>query len=120
MAPDEPIELEGITVSQPDWWSEHADVMEEAMAVIRFEESEAAGRSEGEGEDRPMQRLTYSVDEAAEVLGISRTSAYEAIRKGEIPHIKIGKRILIPITMINDLLHSAGGTEAQNTDELGN
>ena len=104
MTPDEPIELEGITISQPDWWAKHADVMEEAMAIIRFEESEAAGRSEGEGEDRPVQRLTYSVDEAAELLGISRTLAYEAIRKGEVPHIKIGKRILVPKAMIEELL----------------
>ncbi len=107
MAPDEPIELEGITISQPDWWTEHVDVMEEAMAIIRFEESEAAGLMEGEGEDRPVQRLTYSVDEAAELLGISRTLAYEAIRKGEIPHIKIGKRILIPRKALDDLLRAA-------------
>jgi len=78
--------------------------MDEAMAIIRFEENAAGGRTEGEGEDRPVQRLTYSVDEAAEVLGISRASAYEAIRKGEIPHIKIGKRILIPRVMLDDLL----------------
>ncbi len=106
MARDDPIELEGITISQPDWWTEHVDVMEEAMAIIRFEENEAAGRSEGEGEDRPVQRLTYSVDEAAELLGISRTSAYEAIRKGEIPHIKIGKRILIPKSALTNLLQT--------------
>ena len=66
--------------------------------------SESAGRMEGEGEDRPVQRLTYSVDEAAEALGISRASAYEAIKKGEIPFVKIGKRILIPKTRLNDLL----------------
>jgi excisionase family DNA binding protein len=106
VARDDPIELEGITISQPDWWTEHVDVMEEAMAIIRFEENEAAGRSEGEGEDRPVQRLTYSVDEAAELLGISRTSAYEAIRKGEIPHIKIGKRILIPKSALTNLLQT--------------
>ena len=104
MTPDELIELEGITVSHPDWWTKHADAMEEAMAIIRFEESQAAGRTEGEGENRPVQRLTYTVDEAAEVLGISRTSAYEAIRKGEIPHIKIGKRILIPRVGVDELL----------------
>ena len=106
MIPEEPIELEGVTVSHPDWWSNHEDVMEEAMAVIRFEERESAGRTEGEEEDRPVQRLTYSVDEAAEALGISRASAYEAIQRGEIPHIKIGKRILIPKIMLENLLQS--------------
>ena len=114
MAPDEPIELDGITISHPDWWTDHADVMEEAMAIIRFEENEAAGRSEGEGEDRPVQRLTYSVDEAAELLGISRTLAYEAIRKGEIPHINIGKRILIPKSALDWLLNSIQNYETGN------
>ena len=111
MAPDEPIELEGITISQPDWWAKHADVMEEAMAIIRFEEGESAGLMEGEGEDRPVQRLTYSVDEAAEVLGISRASAYEAVRKGEIPHIKIGKRILIPRSFLESLTKEANSSK---------
>ena len=103
MTTEEPIELEGFTVSHPDWWDQHADVMEEAMAIIRFEERESAGYMEGEGEDRPVQRLTYSVDEAAEALGVSRASAYEAVRRGEIPHIKIGKRILIPRSFLQSL-----------------
>ena len=103
MTQDEPIELEGFIIVHPDWWSKHADVMEEAMAILRFEESESARRMEGEGKDRPVQRLTYSVDEAAEILGISRASAYEAVRKGEIPHIKIGKRILIPRSFLQSL-----------------
>lgn len=29
-----------------------------------------------------MQRLTFTVPEAAELLGISRTSAYECVREG--------------------------------------
>jgi len=38
---------------------------------------------------------TISVDEAAEVLGVSRGSAYKAAHSGELPTIKIGKRLLI-------------------------
>jgi len=37
-----------------------------------------------------------SVDEAAKVLGISRALAYEGVRRGEIPSVRIGSRILIP------------------------
>ncbi|MBF6555123.1 MAG: helix-turn-helix domain-containing protein [Acidimicrobiales bacterium] len=43
----------------------------------------------------PTKRLTLTVEEAANALGISRTLAYEAVQRGEIPHIRIGKRILI-------------------------
>lgn len=41
-------------------------------------------------------RLTYTVDEAAALLGIGRNHAYAAIQRGEIPHIRVGRRILIP------------------------
>jgi excisionase family DNA binding protein len=41
------------------------------------------------------ERLTESVREAAREAGIGVNQAYEAVRRGEIPHIKIGKRILV-------------------------
>ena len=40
--------------------------------------------------------LTMTVDEAARILGIGRNSAYEAVRRNQIPSIRIGRRILIP------------------------
>jgi excisionase family DNA binding protein len=36
------------------------------------------------------------VPEAAKMLGISRNFAYELIRQGKLPYVKLGKRILIP------------------------
>ncbi len=41
------------------------------------------------------KKIIGSVDEAAETLKISRNSAYEGVKKGEIPSIRIGKRILV-------------------------
>ena len=38
---------------------------------------------------------TQSVDDAARLLGIGRNQAYEAVRRGEIPAIRIGKRWLV-------------------------
>jgi excisionase family DNA binding protein len=40
--------------------------------------------------------LTMTVEEAAAYLGISRNSAYEAVRRGEIPSKRIGGRIVVP------------------------
>lgn len=51
-----------------------------------------------------MSKATLSVEEAAEVLGISRGSAYQAVRMGEIPCIKIGKRILVPRVALDKML----------------
>ncbi len=40
--------------------------------------------------------LVWTIPEAAKKLGIGRNTAYEAARTGEIPTIKIGKRLLVP------------------------
>jgi excisionase family DNA binding protein len=50
------------------------------------------------------ERLTYNVREAAQALGLSRNSVYQACLKGEIPCVKIGKRILIPKVQLERLL----------------
>lgn len=51
-------------------------------------------------------KATLSVDEAAEVLGISRGAAYEAARSGAIPCVRIGRRILIPTKRLYEMLES--------------
>ena len=40
--------------------------------------------------------LMVSMPETAEVLGISRAGAYELVRSGGLPSLKIGSRIVIP------------------------
>jgi excisionase family DNA binding protein len=49
-------------------------------------------------------KLTLSVNEASRKLGISRNSLYEGIKRGEVPCIRIGKRILIPIAALEKKL----------------
>jgi len=49
-------------------------------------------------------RLTLTVAEAAVMLGISKTSAYNAIRQGEIPSITLGGRIVVPKAAFHDML----------------
>lgn len=40
--------------------------------------------------------LTLTVEEAGRLLGISRGLAYEAARRGDLPTIKLGRRLLVP------------------------
>lgn len=47
---------------------------------------------------------TMSVEDAAARLGIGRNQAYEAARRGELPVIKIGKRILVVTAKLNEML----------------
>jgi excisionase family DNA binding protein len=56
-------------------------------------------------EDTDMARAaTLSVPEAARLLGIGRNSAYDAVARGEIPSIRIGKRILVPRKRLESML----------------
>jgi excisionase family DNA binding protein len=48
-----------------------------------------------------------SVEQAAVYLGIGRGSAYEAARKGEIPTVKIGRRVLVPLAALERFLIDA-------------
>jgi excisionase family DNA binding protein len=50
------------------------------------------------------ERRTLTVPEAAELLGISRGVAYEAARSGELPVIKLGRRLLVPRARLLELL----------------
>jgi len=42
------------------------------------------------------EKLTLNVNEVSICLGIGRNSVYEAIARGEIPVIRVGKRLLVP------------------------
>jgi excisionase family DNA binding protein len=55
-----------------------------------------------------VERQTYTVPEVAKILGIGRNTAYEICRNGDIPTIKIGGRVLVPRTAIDDLLNGVG------------
>jgi len=54
------------------------------------------------------EKVVLTVEEAAEVLKISRPSAYQAVQRGEIPVIRIGRRILVPVAALDKMLASAG------------
>ena len=50
------------------------------------------------------ERLTLTVEETAKILGIGRQLAYERVKTGEIPVIKIGRRLLVPRRALEKLL----------------
>jgi excisionase family DNA binding protein len=103
-----------VTLADPAYWLKHrAELLEGLKLAARpgliDQAAEAAGSGVGVVGTPGPERLTVTVEEAAQVLGISRALAYEAVRRGEIPHIRIGKRILVPRTALDRLLQAAGG-----------
>jgi excisionase family DNA binding protein len=81
--------------------------------ILGFAEAEApAGLGSGAVEGgAAANRLTLTVEEAAQALGISRASAYEAVRAKQIPSVRIGKRILVPKAALARMLEEAAGAE---------
>lgn len=53
-----------------------------------------------------MDKQTLTVTEAAHILGIGRSAAYEAARSGQIPTIRIGKRIIVPLAALERMLET--------------
>jgi excisionase family DNA binding protein len=53
-------------------------------------------------------RCTMTVPEAAALLGISESATYEAAARGELPAVKIGRRVLIKRDLLLEMLTSAG------------
>ncbi|MHB8201946.1 MAG: helix-turn-helix domain-containing protein [Acidithiobacillus sp.] len=52
-----------------------------------------------------LGRATVTVDEAARILGVGRASAYEGVRQGLIPSIRVSpRRIVIARAVIERLL----------------
>lgn len=54
--------------------------------------------------DEFSTQATISVEQAAKVLGVGRTAAYEAARRGEFPTRKLGRRIVVPVPALLDWL----------------
>ncbi|MFC2071615.1 helix-turn-helix domain-containing protein [Chloroflexota bacterium] len=51
-----------------------------------------------------VDRLTLTVEEAASLLGISRGLAYKLASSGELPTIRLGRRLLVPIASLQLML----------------
>lgn len=51
-----------------------------------------------------MEKLVYSIQEVGELLGISKSYAYQLVRDGTIPSIKLGTKNIIPKERFHDWL----------------
>jgi excisionase family DNA binding protein len=72
-------------------------IREACVGVGHGQNGEATGRRMG-------RRMTITVEEAAEMLGISRTSAYGCATRNEIPTVRLGRRVLVPLARLMAML----------------
>lgn len=58
----------------------------------------------------PSVRPTMNVwPDTGKALGLSRASTYEAVRRGDIPSIRVGGRVLVPTAGLRRMLGLDGG-----------
>ena len=62
--------------------------------------------------------LLISVEAAAKLLGISRNLAYDLVRQGRIPHVRLGRRILVPRFGLEQWLANEAGVAQPPTSVL--
>ena len=56
-------------------------------------------------------RLLISVEEAAQILGIGRTAAYELVRKQQLKSVKIGRTRRVVVSSLNEYIMQLLGEE---------
>lgn len=75
------------------------------------------GHEPDEAGTSAVERLTVTVTQAAVMLGISRTSAYERVRRGEIPTVRLGRRLLVPKARLLAMLDGDSADSATTEEE---
>ena len=53
-----------------------------------------------------IQPLTVTVEQAARLLGIGRSTAYELVHTGAVPSLRLGRRIVVPVGRITQMLEA--------------
>lgn len=86
------------------------------MSELKSGSSEQGGGGRSNARPRPNNgnKLCYTVPEAAELLRVSRNQGYELARCGEIPTIKLGSRIRVPVVKFHDKFGYFPENEAEN------
>jgi excisionase family DNA binding protein len=57
------------------------------------------------------EAMTLSVEHAANLIGISRTTAYRMVQSGELPAVRVGRRVLVLKKPLMEMLEAEEHTE---------
>jgi excisionase family DNA binding protein len=52
-------------------------------------------------------KATITIEQTARLLGLGRTAAYDAARRGELPTRRLGRRLLVPVPALLEWLGAA-------------
>jgi excisionase family DNA binding protein len=54
--------------------------------------------------DQVADKATITIEQTARLLGLGRTAAYDAARRGELPTRRLGRRLLVPVPALLEWL----------------
>ena len=116
--PARPGEIVVLTCSEE--WAKSPRELQEALGVfLSSSGTDTSGSTTAPGAVAPVEdRLVFTVEEAAKLLGISRSFAYEAVQRGDIPSMRIGKRILVPKAALQRFLHAVDESVLDHDPDL--
>lgn len=80
--------------------------------VLRTQYTAVMNDGEQIGEAMEERSLVVSVADAGVLLGVSRALAYELVRRGVIPSVRLGRRIVVPRCRLMAMLE-AGSQPAE-------
>ena len=63
-----------------------------------------------------IELIAISVDEAARKLSISRSLAWEMVWAGRLKTVSLGRRRLVPIQALRDLMEEADAQQCDNDE----
>lgn len=66
--------------------------------------SAKTNKSQSITSDDLLRRTTLTVEEAGRALGVGRSAAYRAVHEGTIPHIKVGRKVMVPAAAVRRIL----------------
>ncbi len=61
-------------------------------------------------------RLLLRVDEVAAMIGVSKSTAYALINKGDLPSIRIGNLLRVPADMLRKLIEGRATGECDSAE----
>lgn len=88
--------------------AERLNKIEAATPVIRFSGKVAESPP---SEAAQPQKMMLSVEEAGELLGVSRQLAYQLANRDDFPCLRIGRRMLIPRNKLLEWVNNHCGQE---------
>ena len=64
--------------------------------------------------NRHVERMTLTVAEVAQMLGIGLNNAYSLVGSGRLPSVKIGRQIRVSKKVLEDWLDRESGISREN------